>query len=937
MANRYWVGGTASWDGTAGTKWALTSGGAGGQAVPTSADDVFFSALSTGTCTIDTGNTGAKSINCTGFTGTITGTAAISVAGSITLFATQTYTHTGTVTLTGTGTLTTAGKAFSAVTVDGSGITVTLGDALNLSTRTLTITQGTFTTSASNYNITAGSLSSSNSNIRTITLNGSTITLSTGSSGTLTFDTSTNLTFNANTSTINCSNPNVLFRGGGQTFNNVSFTATSNTNHLLTGNNTFANFTMADRSANGTARLSIGGNQTITGTFTINGTQTSVPRRIWIRSNIFGTNRTINAAAINLYMVDFRNITGAGAASWNDSSRTNYWGDAGGNSGITFATGRNAYWNLAGTQSWAANAWALTNNGAPAAANYPLVQDTATFTEAGAAGTVQLDTQGQMIGNLTMADGVSNRTSAMTLNFFSADQDNFFGNITLFSNLTLTGGTKVMRLCGYANTQQITTAGVNLSVVNVNTQEGYNNTVQLQDNLLLASNRSLSLLNESTFNANNFNVTAGSFIVNNSSLFGLTEGTTKTLTMGSGTWTLSGTGTVWNIQSTTGLTLNANTSTIVLSDTSTTARSFNGGSRTYNNLTIGGATGTSTLTITGTNTFATLASTKTVAHTITFPNDTTTVSNWTATGTVGNVLTLTRTGGSGTFTLAKSGGGAISGVDYLSISNSTASPTNTWYAGANSTDGGGNTNWQFTVAPVFGSASISGSATLTALANYTALSSASITGSATVTGLANRTTFSSGSISASATVSTLGNIIVSANALINATATVSAIGGLLISRTASINGTATASASGNLVKLGVGYINGTASVSAFGVLLNSGQASITANGTVTAKGGLLISRTASINGTATVTADGYYIADGVAAISAYADVTALGGRVLGGVAGITANGTVIAKGTIQGEGWNPITPSSDTWTDASPSSDTWTTISPSSDTWLRQG
>jgi hypothetical protein len=29
MANRYWVGGTATWDATAGTKWATTSGGAG--------------------------------------------------------------------------------------------------------------------------------------------------------------------------------------------------------------------------------------------------------------------------------------------------------------------------------------------------------------------------------------------------------------------------------------------------------------------------------------------------------------------------------------------------------------------------------------------------------------------------------------------------------------------------------------------------------------------------------------------------------------------------------------------------------------------------------------------------------------------------------------------------------------------------------------------
>ena len=44
MPSRYWVGGTASWDATAGTKWAETSGGAGGFSVPTISDDVFFDA-----------------------------------------------------------------------------------------------------------------------------------------------------------------------------------------------------------------------------------------------------------------------------------------------------------------------------------------------------------------------------------------------------------------------------------------------------------------------------------------------------------------------------------------------------------------------------------------------------------------------------------------------------------------------------------------------------------------------------------------------------------------------------------------------------------------------------------------------------------------------------------------------------------------------------
>jgi len=40
-ADRYWVGGTANWDGTAGTKWATSSGGNGGASVPTTADDVL--------------------------------------------------------------------------------------------------------------------------------------------------------------------------------------------------------------------------------------------------------------------------------------------------------------------------------------------------------------------------------------------------------------------------------------------------------------------------------------------------------------------------------------------------------------------------------------------------------------------------------------------------------------------------------------------------------------------------------------------------------------------------------------------------------------------------------------------------------------------------------------------------------------------------------
>ena len=53
MANRYWVGGTGTWDASNTTNWSATSGGAGGASVPTSADDVYFNVnAGTGTVTL---------------------------------------------------------------------------------------------------------------------------------------------------------------------------------------------------------------------------------------------------------------------------------------------------------------------------------------------------------------------------------------------------------------------------------------------------------------------------------------------------------------------------------------------------------------------------------------------------------------------------------------------------------------------------------------------------------------------------------------------------------------------------------------------------------------------------------------------------------------------------------------------------------------------
>jgi hypothetical protein len=104
--------------------------------------------------------------------------------------------------------------------------------------------------------------------------------------------------------------------------------------------------------------------------------------------------------------------------------------------------------------------------------------------------------------------------------------------------------------------------------------------------------------------------------------------------MGSGTWTFSGTGAVWGFGGTTYI-LYKGTADILLSDTTTAARTFAGGNNSYNKLTIGGATGTSTLTISGNNQFTELASTKTVAHTIALATTVQTFGKWSVTGTSG--------------------------------------------------------------------------------------------------------------------------------------------------------------------------------------------------------------------------------------------------------------------------------------------------------------
>jgi fibronectin-binding autotransporter adhesin len=644
--------GTGNWSDD---QWSATSGG--------SVSTDFFP-LAQDTAVFDESTTGGThftniAIPYTGSVNASARTSPLTISFSFGLAVYGSWTNGSGITISGiqglvfngrnTQTITSAGKTFSSpITIDSYGGTVELADAMNIGNQTVSVNNGTFDTKG--YNVTAGGLASSNSNVREIKLGASTVTLSLA----VTFTTSTNLTFDAGTSSIVVTPANVTFNGGNQTFYDVSFTSIAGGSHAFNQSNTFNSVSITAPSSAVRVQVTFVGDQTITGTLTVAGA--SATRRVFLRSSAVGTTRTLTVGTLSADDCDFRDITIAGTAAGGSPTRA---GDCGGNSGVTFPAPKTVYWNLAGTQNWSADGWATTSGGVPATNNLPLAQDTAVFDDTGSAGTVTVNGAFN-IGAVDM----SARTSAMTLQGNTGYS--VYGNWTFGSGITHSGSATIT--FEGRSTQTITSNGKVFSGgITIVCGTG---TVQLADALELTSARILQL-NTGTFDAVSYNVTAGS----------VDALSTATLKMGSGTWTCAGTGIVWDLSGST--TLYKGTADILLSSTSTSARTFRGGSGlSYNKLTIGGATGTSTLTFTDGSQFTELASTKTVAHTIVLGTTTQTFGKWSVTGTAGNVVTLTGTG-----TAHVLAGACTDGIDYLamgSIGFAATSPAE-FYAGANST------------------------------------------------------------------------------------------------------------------------------------------------------------------------------------------------------------------------------------------------------------
>ena len=203
MATFYWVGGSGTWDNSSSTRWATSSGGAGSAGIPSTTDNVIFDSLSNQpsggayTVTIATGATCANwtAAGASGGNVTFAGSSGLSCYGGISFASsgiTRTYTGAISFAATTSVTLNLNGTTLaSSISFIGTGGSWQLTNAFT-TTGALTFTRGTL--DMNNYVFTALSLSSSNSNTRTLAFGTSGAIYLTGTGSITTLATSTNLT-----------------------------------------------------------------------------------------------------------------------------------------------------------------------------------------------------------------------------------------------------------------------------------------------------------------------------------------------------------------------------------------------------------------------------------------------------------------------------------------------------------------------------------------------------------------------------------------------------------------------------------------------------------------------------------------------------------------------------------------------------------------------
>lgn len=266
------------------------------------------------------------------------------------------------------------------------------------------------------------------------------------------------------------------------------------------------------------------------------------------------------------------------------------------------------------------------------------------------------------------------------------------GSLTLPINMVYapTGSAKIT-LIGTAGSANITTGGQVLTNLTIN---GIGGTWTLQDNLHVVGSSSATGF---------FNITHGTFNANNKNLYCdtyIATGTTTTINMGSGTWTMNPeqVSANWNI-TTTNSTINVNTSTVFISN-NTMDNVVIAASTKFYNLVIDGSLTTDDVSFTGSTTILNNLSFQGARLIeIASGSTVTVIGTITATGlNASNILTIVASAPPSPGFISKSSG--IVSLDYLNITDNNTTGGAKFYAGAHSVNGGDTTGWIFTVPPM---------------------------------------------------------------------------------------------------------------------------------------------------------------------------------------------------------------------------------------------
>ena len=446
---------------------------------------------------------------------------------------------------------------------------------------------------------------------------------------------------------------------------NGTFTSGGKTPHIVTlGTNvtmTLGDNLTFDATKTCDLQLNATGAVLVLNGFTVSGN--SATNRVLIRTTTLGTARTITNTTGTFANADFRDITFSTVADY--SAITGGSGDCGGNTNATFTTSADQHWISASGGNWSdVTKWT---------SRVPLPQDNVYFDNAfSASQTVTAD-----MPRLGKSIDWTGASGSPTFSLTSSNGVTNYGSFILISAMTFTQSTALY----FEGRGSFTITSAGKSFGNNTTINGVGGTYTLSD--AFTSTSDLRVGTNCTFNTGGFSISVTQFTTN------ITGVTSPTLNLGSSTISLTSTGTVFECILST---VNAGTSTIFLTNTSASSKTFSGQGKTFYNLKISGS-GAGAVILTGANTFNRIYTDGGGTKSITLPGSTTTTL-LSGAGLNNGTNVITFTANSGSATVSKANG--ILEWDYVNLTNIPSTGGATFYAGANSTDGGGNTGWSFT-------------------------------------------------------------------------------------------------------------------------------------------------------------------------------------------------------------------------------------------------